>query len=94
MGMISLLQISREMQICLKAGIKVLELLPSNPCLLHQKPHTRAKGNPVPKPEHLWPPRQVYSMVALALGVLLSVPRDLVGVKVEDHFLCNSRHVF
>lgn len=84
--MIALLQISREMQICLNAEIKILELLLSNPCLLHQKPHTAAKGNSVPKPEHLWPPWHVYSTVTLALGVLLSVARELAGGKVEDHF--------
>lgn len=84
--MIVLLQISREMQICLNAEIKISELLLSNPCLLHQKPHTTAKGNAVPKPEHLWPPWHVYSTVTLALGVLLSVARELAGGKVEDHF--------
>jgi len=27
-------------------------------------------------------------------SLLLSVPRELVGVKAENHFLCNSHHVF
>lgn len=80
---VSLLQISREMQICLNTEIKILELLLSNPCLLHQNPHTTAEGKLAPKPEHLRPPCHVYSTAALAIATCsLSVPTELVGVKV------------
>lgn len=74
------------MQICFNEEIKILRLHLRKPCLLCQQPQTAAQRNPAPKPEHLWPPCHVYRMAAPTFSILLSVPRELVEVKVEDRF--------
>lgn len=77
---------SRELQTYLITEIKILELVPSNPCLVHQKLHTTAKGNPEPKPENCWPPCHAYGTAALILKVLVHVPRELLKLGLRICF--------